>query len=207
MLLRHVLRFTLVLAALTLPGQALAGGGNYVFDGGTAKERATVRAALEASSFNWGLVPGPVTIHVARVGTSYATPGNIWIDAGLLATGSFAWGIVQHEYAHQVDFLLFGTETRRLLQERLGGQAYCGETPGVAHGDNTCERFASTLTWSYWPSQDNSLRPASATDEAAALPAASFRALLATLIGPNTASVLNTVANAPKPRTRVKARS
>lgn len=65
-LLRHVLRFTLVLAALALPGQALAGGGNYVFDGGSAKERATVRAALEASSFNWGLVPGPVTIHVAR---------------------------------------------------------------------------------------------------------------------------------------------
>ncbi len=200
MFLRRVLRLTFVLAALALPGQALAGGGNYVFDGGTARERATVRAALDASSFNWSLVPGTVTIHVARVGTSYATAGHIWLDAWLLAGERFSWGIVQHEYAHQVDFLLLGTDARRQFQGLLGGRAYCGETPGVAHGDNTCERFASTLAWAYWPSRDNPLRPASATDEAAAMPAATFRALLATLLGPNVASVLNATASAPKPR-------
>ena len=200
MLLRLVLRFTLVLAALVLPGQALAGGGNYVFDGGSAKERATVRGALEASSFDWGLVPGPVTIHVARVSTSYATPGHIWLDAALLASGRFSWGIVQHEYAHQVDFLLLGTDARRQLQNRLGGRAYCGETPGVAHGDNTCERFASVLAWAYWPSKDNALRPASASDEAAAMAPVAFRALLATLVGPNVTLVLNATASAPKRR-------
>lgn len=201
MLLRHVLRFTLVLAALALPGQALAGGGNYVFDGGSAKERATVRGALEASSFDWGLVPGPVTIHVARVGTSYAMPGHIWLDAELLASGRFAWGIVQHEYAHQVDFLLLGADARRQLQSRLGGRAYCGETPGVAHGDNTCERFASVLAWAYWPSKDNALRPASASDESAAMAPAAFRALLATLVGRPAAFGVSTTAGAPAPRT------
>lgn len=201
MLLRHVLRFTLVLAALALPGQAFAGGGSYVFEGGSAKERASVRGALEASSFDWGLVPGTVTIHIARVGTSYATPGHIWLDAELLASGRFSWGIVQHEYAHQVDFLLLGTDARRQLQSRLGGRAYCGETPGVAHGDNACERFASVLAWVYWPSRDNALRPASASDESAAMAPAAFRALLATLIGPNVAFVLNATGSAPKPRT------
>ncbi len=201
MLLRHVLRFTLVLAALTLPGQALAGGGNYVFDGGSAKERATVRGALDASSFDWSVVPGPVTIHIAPIGTSYATPGNIWLDAQLLASGRFSWGIVQHEYAHQVDFLLLGTDARRQLQSRLGGRAYCGEIPGTAHADNTCERFASVLAWAYWPSKDNALRPVSASDESAAMAPAAFRALLATLIGPNVASVLNATGSALKRRT------
>lgn len=199
MLLRLVLRFMLVLAALALPGQALASGGNYVFDGGSAKERATVRGALEASSFDWGLVPGPVTIHVARVGTSYATPGHIWLDAELLASGRFSWGIVQHEYAHQVDFLLLGADGRRQLQSRLGGRAYCGETPGVAHGDNTCERFASVLAWAYWPSKDNALRPASASDEAAAMPAAAFRALLSTLVSPPIAVSRSANVSAPAP--------
>jgi hypothetical protein len=201
MLLRLVLRFMLVLAALALPGQALASGGNYVFDGGSAKERTAVRSALDASSFNWSIVPGPVTIHIARIGTSYATPGSIWLDGQLLASGRFAWAIVQHEYAHQVDFLLLGSDARRQLQSSLGGRAYCGEVAGVAHGDNTCERFASLLAWAYWPSRDNSLRPASAADEAGAMPAAAFRALLATLVGPPVAAS-STVASAPAPHVR-----
>lgn len=200
MLLRYVLRFTLVLAALALPGQALAGGGNYVFDGGSAKERTTVRSALEASSFDWGLVPGPVTIHVARVGVSYATPGHIWLDAELLAAGRFAWGIVQHEYAHQVDFLLLGADARWQLQSRLGGRAYCGETPGVAHGDNTCERFASVLAWAYWPSRDNALRPTSASDESAAMAPGAFRALLGTLVGRPSAFGVSLTGAAPATR-------
>lgn len=189
----------LVLAALALPGQALASGGNYVFDGGSAKERAAVKSALDASSFNWGIVPGPVTIHIAKIGTSYATPGNVWLDGQLLASGRFAWGIVQHEYAHEVDFLLFGAEARRQLQSSLGGRAYCGEVAGLAHGDNTCERFASVLAWAYWPSKDNSLHPESAADEAGAMPAAAFRALLATLVGPSVA-VGNTVVRASASR-------
>ena len=68
-------------AALCLAGVARAGGGDYVFDGGTLAEQAQVRAALEASSFNWSLVPVRITLHIARdIPSSQATPG-----LGLLA--------------------------------------------------------------------------------------------------------------------------
>src|SRR5438105_2675451 len=46
-----------VSAALLLPGTAVAGGGNYVLDGGTPAEQAEVHAALEASRFDWSVVP------------------------------------------------------------------------------------------------------------------------------------------------------
>ena len=51
-----------LLAVLALAGTAAAGGGTYVFDGGTPIQRAQVRAALEASAFDWNLVPARVTI-------------------------------------------------------------------------------------------------------------------------------------------------
>jgi hypothetical protein len=47
----------------------------------------------------------------------------------------------------------------------------------------TAERFASTLTWAYWPCRANVLRPESLSDESAALPPAQFRALLGSLLG------------------------
>ena len=98
-------RFAATVAlTLVLPASALAGGGNYAFDGATPAERATVRAALNASAFDWSIVPQRVTIHVGEVGTSHARPGHIWLDRGLLAAGRFAWATVMDEYAHQVDF-------------------------------------------------------------------------------------------------------
>jgi hypothetical protein len=104
-----------VVLALVLPASALAGGGDYAFDGATAGGRATVRAALNASSFDWSLVPQRVTIHVGSVGTSHATPGHIWLDRGLLAAGRFAWPSVMDEYAHQVDFLVLDPLRRSIL--------------------------------------------------------------------------------------------
>ena len=47
---------------------ALAGGGNYVFAGGTPKEQETVHSALEASSFSWGLIPRTISIHIGTFG-------------------------------------------------------------------------------------------------------------------------------------------
>ena len=38
-------------------------------------ERSTVRAALNASSFDWSVVPKQVTVHVGRYGTSHCDPG------------------------------------------------------------------------------------------------------------------------------------
>ena len=94
-----------------------AGAGGYTFDGGTKQQRGTVIAALEASSFDWSVVPGPIAIHIVEGEPSRSIPHEIWLDADLLDAGEFAWGVVQHEYAHQVDYLLFDEIQRALLAE------------------------------------------------------------------------------------------
>lgn len=162
---------------------AAAGGGNYAFDGGTRAERAQVRAALAASLFDWSLVPELITIRIgAGVGCS-ARAGTIELDSGLLQTGRFAWGVIQHEYAHQVDFFLLDDAMRARLAERLGGESWWQTSAGVPHQALTSERFASSLAWAYWPSPDNVLRPTSAADEAGALAPADFRLLLGDVLG------------------------
>jgi hypothetical protein len=173
--------------ALLVPTFAQAAGGSYVFDGGTPKEQAQVRAALNVSAFDWSVVPATITVHIGGGQDSEASPGNIWLDADLLDSGRFSWGTVQHEYAHQVDFFLFNDATRAQLGASLGGNDWCWDVAGLAHSDYGCERFASTLAWAYWPSNDNSMRPTSPRDESAAMAPAAFRALLGQLIGAPTA--------------------
>jgi hypothetical protein len=177
-------RIVILLAlALALPANALAVGGSYGFDGATAAERSTVRAALNASSFDWGVVPQRITIHVGAYGVSRSTPQHIWLDRRLLAAGRFAWATVMDEYAHQVDYLVLDAERREVLQQRLRASAWCYEREGVVHSANGCERFASMVAWAYWPSKDNSYSPRSRADESAAMPAAEFRQLLSTMVG------------------------
>jgi hypothetical protein len=165
-------------ACLAFPATTAGAGGSYAFDGGTKTERETVVAALQVSSFDWSLVPGPITIHISRDGPSRSIPREIWLDADLLDSGEFAWGVVQHEYAHQVDYLLFDDARRALLLKQLGGRDWCYGVPGLAHDQYGCERFASTLAWSFWPSPMNSMRPARRGDESAAMAPAKFRALV-----------------------------
>jgi hypothetical protein len=174
-------------AALALAGIAQAKGGNYVFDGGTPKEQAQVRSALNASAFNWSLVPAQVTVHIAPgLGTSDATPGELWLDSALLDSGVFSWGVVQHEYAHEVDFFLLDEAKRAALAPELGGQSWWqGAGAPLAHGQLSCERFASTLAWAYWPSARNSMKPQSKNDESSALAPAAFRALIAQVLAPS----------------------
>jgi hypothetical protein len=173
-----------VAAALALPASALGAGGDYAFQGATPAERATVRAALEASSFDWDLVDEKITIHVGRVGTSHATPGHIWLDRRLLSTGRFAWPTIMDEYAHQVDWFVLEGADRSLLQQRLGASAWCYESAALSHSAYGCERFSSMLAWAYWPAKDSAYRPRSADCETAAMPAAEFRRLVASLVEP-----------------------
>lgn len=170
-------------AALALTGQAQARGGNYAFDGGSAKQRTQVRSALDASSFNWSLVPARIKIHIAPIGQSYATRGEIWLDARLLNAGRFSWAVVQDEYAHQVDFFLFDAAKRTKLNALLGGKDWCYGVSGLLHHEYGCERFASTLVWSYWPARDNAYKPVSKSSESAAMAPASFRALMKQIVG------------------------
>jgi hypothetical protein len=172
-----------VAVALGTAGAAAAFGGQYAFDGGTAAQRQQVVKALAASSFDWGLVPRQITIHIVRdLPTSEASPGEIWLDASLLDSGQFSWGVVQHEYAHQVDYYLLDGTTRSVLAQRLGGTAWFPGAQALAHDAYGCERFASTLAWSYWQSPANAMKPAGPTDESAALRPAQFKALLAQVL-------------------------
>lgn len=179
-------RFLVVLtlfAGLALPGSALAVGGNYVFDGATAGQQKQVRAALDASRFDWGVVRERVTIHVRRGLRTSATPGHIWLDADLVDSGRFGWASIQDEYAHQVHFSRFDTGTQQRLTTELGAQDWCYGAAGLAHGRYGCERFASTLVWAFWPSKDNAYRPTTSSDESAAMAPARFRALVSELLG------------------------
>lgn len=182
-----------LLAALALAGAAQAAGGDYVFDGGTPRQQKTVRAALQASAFDWSLVPARVTIHIEPgLDGSHARPGHIWLDTDLVDAGRFSWAVVQDEYAHQIDFFLFDGAMRERVNRELGGRDWCYGVAGLRHSDYGCERFSSTLVWSYWPSRQNAYRPASRHDESAAMRPARFRALMSELLG------VRSLAEAPK---------
>jgi hypothetical protein len=176
------------LMAMVWTAAAAARGGSYAFDGGTPRQQAQVVAALNASSFNWSLVPATVTIHLEYGTATRARQGEIWIDTKLLASGVFAWGLIQHEYAHQVDFFLLDDAKRALLNRALHGSAWWNNSTAYApternHASLGSERFASTLAWTYWQSPSNSLKPTSASDESAAMAPAKFRQLLGQMLG------------------------
>lgn len=178
---RLLIQLSIAAATLAIAPAAFAAGGNYVFDGGSPAEQTQVTAALNASSFPWGIVPGPVVVHIQRGVGSSAAPGQIWLDADLLDAGQFAWGVVQHEYGHQVDFALLNAASRAQLHTLLGGTAWSGaETEG--HSNLDCERFADLVSWAYWGSADNVMKPLSATDEGGEVSPAVFRAALAAIL-------------------------
>lgn len=176
MLRRLLLPFV---CALALAPAAYAQGGDYVVDGGTRAEQAQVKAALAASSFDFSIVPGTVAVHVQRGIAPYSTPGQVFLDGGLLDTGRLSWGVVQHEYAHQVDFSVLDAAGRARLQAALGGASWCS---GAAHAELACERFADLVSWAYWPSADNVMKPSGPEDEGGQISPAAFRALLAQVL-------------------------
>ena len=98
------------------------------------------------------------------------------------STGRFAWGVVQHEYAHQVDFILFDDAIRTELLRQLGGTDWCYSVADLPHAAYGCERFASTLAWTYWPSAENCLKPTSMDDESGAMRSSRFKALMRSIL-------------------------
>jgi hypothetical protein len=177
-----------VIGALLAAGTAVASGGNYVFQGGSAYERQQVVDALNASSFNWSLVAEQITIVIAPIEFDESTPGKIFLDPDLLDSGQLSWGVVQNEYANQVDFFLLPNVDHAIVNGNLGGSAWCyADEPGLPLSAYGCERFASTLAWSYWQSPGNCMRPSYVEDAvSAAMEPATFRALIASILGPGT---------------------
>jgi hypothetical protein len=174
-------RFLLPLALmLAFAPAAHAAGGHYVFDGGTRAQHGQVTAALNASSFNWSVVPGPVVIHIAAGTSPHAVAGQIWLDPSLLESGRFAWGVVQHEYAHQVDFAVLTDPMRAELHLLLNGTSWWGSISNHAQLD--CESFADSIAWAYWPSPDNVMKPDGQSGKAGQVVPADFRAKLGALL-------------------------
>lgn len=176
---RLLFQFALAVVALGVAPTAFAAGGHYIFDGGSQAEQAQVTGALNASAFPWDAVPGDVVVHIRRGVASHAAPNQIWLDANLLDAGRFAWGVVQHEYAHEVDFAVLTDVTRTQLHALLHGAAWWG---GEGHSALDCERFADLVAWAYWTSPDNVMKPQSAQDEGGQVAPAAFRAALAALL-------------------------
>jgi hypothetical protein len=179
---RILVLLVLALAVMASAPSAFARGGNYSFEGGTGAQRAQVEKALSASSFDWSLIRSRVTIHIGRSMDSHASAGDVWLDARLLDSGRFSWGVVQHEFAHQIDFFLLTQENRAELQRLLGAKAWCWDTSGYEHADYGCERFASTLAWAYWQSGDNCMKPASKNDESGGMTPTAFRSTLTRML-------------------------
>lgn len=169
---------------LAFAAVAVSSGGNYSIVGGSQFERSQVVQALDASKFDWNHVPGPVTIHIAKgVGDSHSTPGDIWLDADLLDTGTFSWGVVQMEYGQQVQFSRLSDQQRTQFIPLLGARQWCYEDPSLPPGANACERFAATLAWAYWPSPQNCMQPSGRDDWSASMEPGAFRTLLGQMLG------------------------
>ncbi len=192
-------------ALLFFATDAHARGGNYVFEGGSEAARQQVRAALDASEFDFDRVGQTITITISECGCAGATPGSIVLDEAILVASPFgarySWGIVQHEYAHQVAYLLLDEGGVQQARAALGGEDWCYETPGVAHDDHACERFAATFAWTFWPSADNNQR-----SEAVMSPKA-FRSLMSRLLpAPRSSPALRRGALRSGPSGRASAR-
>jgi len=181
---------------------ALAAGGSFNLVGGTQAQQATVRSALAASSFDWGVLPRTINVHIGAYGDSYSVYGDVYLDGSLLNSGRWAWGVVQHEMGHQVDFFLFDDAKRATMLQLLGGKDWCYSVQGLKHSDYGCERFASELAWAYWQSPDNSMRPTAPGDEAGFVPVAQFRALLAVLLGKPSLAAAPTAEKAFAPKAK-----
>jgi hypothetical protein len=177
--------FIAVLASLALAGTAQAAGGNYVIEGGSPEAQATVRAALDASWFDFSRVSNEITIKILRCGCAGAKPGLIVLDEDVVTNTSlsekYAWGLIQHEFAHQVDFFLFQQADRTAIRSVLGGKDWCYELRGLAHDDHGCERFAEVFAWAFWPTRHN-IQRLDARDLAPRMKARRFRALVNRLL-------------------------
>ena len=177
---RHLVLLA-ALAALALPGTAGATDVALEFSSGSDAARAEVIAALDASAFDWSLIGRPVTVQIFDCGCAGSRPGVVVLDETMLASSpygrAYTWGIVQHEFAHQVWWYALDEGRRIELQTVLGGADLCHEQPGLPHDAHACELFASTLGWAYWPAAGNPMQIERA------MGAHHFRRLLSGMLG------------------------
>jgi hypothetical protein len=149
-----------LMAALTLATPALARGGQVAFVGGTSDEQQTVLKALAASTFDFNQIP-QVTVKIVpdlpANEQGEAIPGEVTLPASGLESGQFFWGTVQHEFFHELDYLLLTDAQRAQAMQVLGATAWYDGT--LSHADQGRERFASTLAFQFWQAVVNNQSP------------------------------------------------
>jgi len=96
---------------------------------------------------------------------------------------------------------LLGDAQRAILEQALGGMSWW-QTGSLAHGQLASERFASTLAWVYWPSNQNVMKPSSPGDEGGSVSPSAFRALIATTLGVTSGGVPTGVVSKAPPLNR-----
>jgi hypothetical protein len=164
-----------------VPGRATAADVTLEFSGGSDAARAEVVAALDASAFDWSVIGRPVSVQILDCGCAGSRPGVVVLDEEMLSSSpygrAYTWGIVQHEFAHQVWWYALDDGRRSELRQVLGGAELCYEQLGVPHDAHACELFASTLGWAYWPVPGNPMQGEKVTR------ARSFRRLMSGLLG------------------------
>ena len=167
--------------ALAVPARADAADVALDFSGGSEEARAEVVSALEGSAFDWSLIGRPVTVQILDCGCAGSRPGVVVLDETLLASSpygrAYTWGIVQHEFAHQVWWYALDDARRSELRTLLGGADLCYEQPGLPHDAHACELFASTLAWAYWAAAGNPMQAEKV------MGARQFRRLLGRMLG------------------------
>jgi hypothetical protein len=101
---------------------ALAGGGSYTFVGGTAREQATVRSALNASSFDWGLIPRSITFTIGGRGAGVRAGIRAGEAENAEAEEALAMNLVAGKAGNQIQV--------------SGGPNRLRQQPGFACGEN-----------------------------------------------------------------------
>ena len=167
-MLRRLLILAVTLAALALPASALAGGGDYGFEGAapaaldSARRAQRKRVRLEPRSparddsrRPLRRLPFHARRHLARPGVARLGPLRLGDGDGRVRAP---------------DRLPGSRRTRVALSSRRssGTSAWCYGSEDWAHEATGYERFACMVAWAYWPSKNNSYRPTSPTDESAA---------------------------------------
>lgn len=159
-----------MVAALIFAGTAAAKGGSFAFDGGTPFEQQQVTQALAVSSFDFSQVTQAITVHIVPStdphlagGTEagYSTPGDVWLSTYWLEFGQLGWGIVQHEFAHEIDYYVLTDAQRADLLKHLdpSGSTTSWCDHAALYEARPCEWFASELAYAFWPSDANIQAP------------------------------------------------
>ena len=159
---RRYLILVAALFALLLPADAKASGGSYTFSGGSEAARTEVRNALDASAFDWSLVPQTISIQIVDCGCAGPVRGSSSSTRRCSSRRRTAAPIPGASSSTSTPTRSGGSlwtmSSGRFSRTGWAAPTFRYERPGLSHDDHACERFASTLAWACWPVAGNPMQ-------------------------------------------------